>query len=106
VASDGWKLLPEYEFAQDSGLWRHAAGRPEPVLSLDDVSYASAAMTYPAHRHHEPESRLAEYIAEARARLAAPTAPVAPVADPLLDEDFESLRWFPLPSEALAELAG
>src|SRR3954464_390479 len=86
VASEGWKLLPEYEFAQDSGLWRHTAGRPEPVLSLDDVSYASAAMAYPAHRHHEPESRLAEYIAEARARLAAPSAPGAPIVDPVLDE--------------------
>ncbi len=107
VASEGWKLLPEYVFAQESGLWRHSGGQAEPVLSLDDVSYGSGEMHYPSHRHREPESRLTEYLAEARARIADAHAvagsAIAPI-DPVLDADFESLRWFPLPSEALAEL--
>ena len=26
VATDGWRLLPQYRFEPASGLWRHAAG--------------------------------------------------------------------------------
>jgi selenocysteine lyase/cysteine desulfurase len=105
AASDGWRLLPEYRFDQVTGLWRHAAGLAEPPLSLDDVSYDSGQMRYPSRRHRAPESRLPGYLAEARKRLAA--APVGTIipADPALDADFEALRWFPLPSEAQAELA-
>jgi hypothetical protein len=61
-------------------------------------------MRYPAHRHHESESRLAEYLAEAKARLATDRATRIEPVDPVLDADFESLRWFPLPSEALVDL--
>ena len=30
VATDGWRLLPDYAFEPATGLWRHRAGRPEP----------------------------------------------------------------------------
>jgi len=102
VASDGWRLLPQYRFDPVSGLWRHHAGLVEPPLSLADVRYVDGRMTYPEHRRHEPESSLAEYLAEARAILAAPPpAPPAPPPDerPVVDADFEALRWFPLPEE-------
>ena len=35
-------------------------------------------MRYAAHRHREPESRLADYLAEARALLATPPATPPP----------------------------
>ncbi len=63
-------------------------------------------MRYEAHRHREPETRLADYLAEARALLAAPPPTPAAAAGPLdVDADFEHLRWFWLPSEAAEELA-
>jgi selenocysteine lyase/cysteine desulfurase len=101
VAREGWRLLPEYGFDPETGLWRHRAGRPEPPLSLHDVSYADGRMTFPAHRHLEAESRLAEYLAEARPLLA--RAPL-PLAGPTFDssavgQDFEDLRWFLLPED-------
>ncbi len=102
VATDGWRLLPLYDFDPASGLWRHSGGLAEPPLSLRDVRYDDGRMTYRAHRHREPESRLAAYLAEARAILADPPAPSrAPVP---LDEgpDFEALRWFTLPQEVAA----
>jgi selenocysteine lyase/cysteine desulfurase len=99
VASDGWKLLPQYAFNPETGLWRHAAGAPEPPLSLNDISYDSGAMAYSAHRHREPASRLADSLAEARALLAAPMRTDLPINQPDLDADFELLRWFPLPAE-------
>jgi len=99
VASDGWKLLPQYRFDAPTGLWRHAAGLAEPPLSLADIDYSSGRMAYSAHRHREPASRLADYLAEARAMLSAPSPAAQPVVDPELDPDVEALRWFPLPGE-------
>jgi selenocysteine lyase/cysteine desulfurase len=109
VAREGWRLLPRYRFDPVSGLWRHVGGAPEPPLSLRDVRYEDGEMRYTAHRHRAPESRLADYLAEARVILASAERDDATMraADPPLSvgPDFESLRWFWLPEEIAAELA-
>ena len=64
-------------------------------------------MAYEAHRRQEPLSRLADYLAEARALLADPPSPARTpqsAADLVVGGDFEGLRWFVLPAEAVAEL--
>ena len=99
VATDGGRLLPHYRFEPATGLWRHASGTAEPPLSLHDVAFDGGTMTWPAHRRTEPESRLADYLAEARALLADPPPPIGPPAAIVVDDDFEALRWFPLPDE-------
>lgn len=109
VARDGWRLTPRYRFDPTTGLWRHAAGTPEPPLSLRGVSYEDGAMRYVAHRHREPASRFAEYLDEAR-RLCAIASPadLAPVrvgSGPVLSADFEELRWFWLPEEVATALS-
>ncbi len=99
VATDGWRLLPQYRFDPVSALWLHAGGLVEPPLSLHDVRYDDGRMAYAAHRHRAPEARLAEYLSDARDLLSgSPRSAWSPV-DPALDPDFEALRWFPLPSE-------
>jgi hypothetical protein len=103
VASEGWKLLPQYRFEPPTGLWRHRGGLVEPPLSLDDVRYVDGEMVYPEHRRHAPESRLAEHLDDARRMFAAPP-PASPLGEgesdaPGVDEDFETLRWFWLPHE-------
>jgi selenocysteine lyase/cysteine desulfurase len=108
VAGDGWRLLPDYAFEPASGLWRHRDGRPEPPLSLHDIAYdaSDGAMRWPAHRHTEPEVRLAGYLDEARAILARPPRPLdgPTVRAGEVGPDFDDLRWFVLPEEVLAEL--
>jgi selenocysteine lyase/cysteine desulfurase len=101
VARDGWRLLPDYAFDPVTGMWRHRAGRPEPPLSLSDIGYRDGRMAYASHRHREPESRLADYLAEARELLAGPPRPLAaPSIDPsAVGVDFEDLRWFLLPED-------
>ena len=104
VASDGWRFLPDYAFEPATGLWHHRAGRPEPPASLRDVRYDDGRMAWPSHRHHEPESRLAGYLEEARELL---TRPVEVPEEPSLHDgevgpDFETLRWFWLPEEVAA----
>jgi hypothetical protein len=61
------------------------------------------------HRHREGEERLAAYLAEAERILADPVAALGapPAAEPLeRDQDFEDLRWFWLPEEIAADVAG
>ncbi len=101
VAAEGWRLLPQYGFNPVTGLWRHRRGLPEPPASLHDISYAAGRMAWPAHRHQEPELRLADYLAEAQLLLAQPAdALAAPTfAADAVGADFEALRWFLLPED-------
>lgn len=104
VGTHGWRFLPDYAFDPATALWHHRGGRPEPPASLLDVSYADGRMAWPSHRHHEPETRLAGYLDEARALLARPVeAPAeSSLPDGLVGPDFETLRWFWLPEEVAA----
>ena len=108
VAEHGWKLLPDYDFCPDSGLWRHRRGFPEPPMSLDNIRYVGGKMQYRARHATEPEWALTDYLAEAEAVFAAAQERLenAAVIDPSLSDDFHHLRWFPLPGEALHELRG
>jgi selenocysteine lyase/cysteine desulfurase len=103
VARDGWRLLPWYQFEAATGLWRHAAGSPEPPLSLRDVAFGADGVSYPAHRHRAGEEALSEQLAEAARILADPVAGLGdpPASGPSGDVgvDFDSLRWFWLPDE-------
>jgi selenocysteine lyase/cysteine desulfurase len=103
VANHGWRLLHLYRFEVSTGLWRHAKGLSEPPMRLSDVRYTDEGMVYPQRRRHQPESQLAEYLAEA-SRLLAEAKPEEAMAqsDLALTADFEHLRWFPLPGERTA----
>jgi selenocysteine lyase/cysteine desulfurase len=104
VADFGWKLVPQYRFSLESGLWRHENGPVEPPLRLTDVGYdAEGRMTFPRHDDTAPESVLADYLDEARALFAslpdADTIPQATDAD--LGDDIDRLRWFDLPAASV-----
>jgi selenocysteine lyase/cysteine desulfurase len=100
IAEKGWKLLPEYRFDPATGLWQHKDRPAEPPMSLTDISYEGGTMTYPAHRDHQPETALAGYLEEAKRILGSAAPGIDPTAGDLeLTDDFEHLRWFPLPGE-------
>ncbi|MEO6532846.1 MAG: aminotransferase class V-fold PLP-dependent enzyme [Pseudolysinimonas sp.] len=107
IADHGHKLLPQYRFSPDTGLWEHANGLVEPPLRLAQLSYGvDGALTYPRRVDRAPESALAEYLASARSLFASlPDLAVDGVtphlADERFSEDFEQLRWFDLPAESL-----
>jgi selenocysteine lyase/cysteine desulfurase/CRP-like cAMP-binding protein len=106
LANVGWKLLPVYRFDPFSGLWHHESGRSRPPLTLHDVSFASGTLEFHGPRAAEPESVLGRYLEEARRIIEAVEAapPDGPLRDPAVTPDFDRVRWFPLPGEALAEL--
>jgi len=106
VAKDGWRLLGDYRFDPDTGLWRHRLGPMEPPLRLSQVTYdAQGSMRYPRHEDRAPESELQRYLQEAKATLEAATPASDEPLDGLLSADFEHLRWFDLPSTCLADTA-
>jgi selenocysteine lyase/cysteine desulfurase len=106
LANEAWKLLPLYRFDACTGLWHHRRERPPPRVSLHDVSFASPTLNLPAAPPPGPERAFGSYLVEARRIIreveAAP--PSARDPDAALSPDFERIRWFPLPGEALAQL--
>jgi len=103
VANEGWRLLPQYRFDHASALWTHVDHDTHPPMSLDDVIVGPDGYSHPDRRRLEPESRLAEYLDEAK-KIAAEAQPVHS-PEPEGSPDFERLRWFTLPSEVSRELA-
>jgi selenocysteine lyase/cysteine desulfurase len=107
VAEHGWKLVPQYRFALESGLWRHENGPVEPPLRLSQLSYDDeGVLTFPRHADRAPESALEGYLAEAEALFASLPDPYADrepahIADSRISDDFEHLRWFDLPEQSL-----
>lgn len=105
VADHGHRLLPQYRFSPETGLWRHRDGVTEPPLRLDHVRFKGAGPLLDVrHEDLAPESILAEHLARARAVLTA--LPEPDIEDPAargerLGDDFEHLRWFDLPAESL-----
>jgi len=114
VGEHGWKLLPDYRFDAATGTWTHRRGErlDGPRGSLFDVSYRSGRMEYPSRHASEPEWMLERYLEDAPRVLEAALGRYDDLPD--LSElegspgrdDFEKLRWFPLPGEALRELRG
>jgi selenocysteine lyase/cysteine desulfurase len=108
IANDGWRLLPHYDFDPDTGEWRHRAQRGHGVHRLTDVSYRTGRLEFRSRHASEPEAALPAYLDDARRIIAATAAEYAGLeldAQPMT-QDFEELRWFPLPGEVLAELRG
>jgi selenocysteine lyase/cysteine desulfurase len=95
LAEHAWKLLPLYRFDPVSGQWRHRDAGPAPTLASAPVARVT----------DEPDSALARRLTQARRIVRAVEAePPAPAPDPSAGPEFERIRWFPLPSEALARL--
>ncbi len=105
VADQGWSLIEDYRFDPVTGLWHHRDGAPEPPLRLDDVVFDAddGVLRYPHTRESAPESALEGYLDEARALfLERQGHELQPAGDSGLSDDFESLRWFELPSGSVA----
>jgi selenocysteine lyase/cysteine desulfurase len=101
LVEHAWKLLPLYRFDPVSGLWHHVNGPRRQLPGLDELSFARREP-----RTTLPESVLAGYLDEAY-RLVAELEADPPPCDPpplRVSDEFERLRWFPLPAEALAAL--
>lgn len=95
AASEGWRLLPLYEYDPTTAVWRHREGLPKPPASLAHLKFASdTGLPNPLTA---PITELDRYLDEARDTLRRDVTPSE--STPGLGPDAESLRWFPNPEE-------
>ena len=110
VGEHGWKLLPLYQFNPATSLWKHAGGYVPNTLRLTELDYSSGRLAFRTSHATEPESQLTRYLEEADLVLEQTLAhykkgPMQIGAEED-GEDFNTLRWFPMPGEILKELGG
>ncbi|MCK2216295.1 aminotransferase class V-fold PLP-dependent enzyme [Actinomadura sp. ATCC 31491] len=100
LARLGHRLLPDYRFDPADGLWRHRDAPADPPLHLSDLRFDDPYGTA-VPRERAGEDALPGYLEQARALLESRPEPsgAAPAG---LPDDFERLRWFPLPAACLA----
>ena len=108
IADDGWRLLEDYLFEIESGLWKHRGGFSKPEIRLTDVHYSGdGGMEYPSIDDRCDERVLNQHLADAATIMASSATEGATEAsqdDFATDFDsssFESLRWFELPGSCL-----
>jgi selenocysteine lyase/cysteine desulfurase len=102
IARHGHRLLLDYRFDPATGLWHHRAGPPRQPLRLYDLHFDTGGVPhYPGGRPRLDERALATHLADAAALFASRPDHIdqGPTG---LPEEFEALRWFPLPPACLA----
>ena len=101
VARDGWRLLDDYHFDPVTGRWRHREGVVEPPISLYDVTYDDTSVSMPTNDLDAGEEMLARQLEEGAEILAAAVGPDLSRHPAEVSADFEHLRWFDLPADAI-----
>ncbi len=98
IARYGWKLLPQYTFDPETGIWCHHDNKGKAALGLEDLDIFTPATSAGLITS---EDALAGYLADAQKIFEQADATInshAETTDPL-SNDAETLRWFPLPEE-------
>jgi len=104
IARDGWRLLPDYSFEPETGLWRHHDHRLTPTYGLDSLRYDSGRPEHDSGHPTASTDALAGYLDEARRIFDAAADRQQTTSDSpcrLAGVDAERLRWFPLPGEVI-----
>jgi selenocysteine lyase/cysteine desulfurase len=106
LSEHAWKLLPLYRFDPYSALWHHRDLPRQSLLSLDDFSCADSGLGGHGAWETAPESALLDHLEDAHRIVAEVEASPPPPGRPTphVSDEFERLRWFPLPEDALARL--
>ena len=100
IATHGWKLLPQYNFHADSGLWHHGDRKSEAIHDLKDLHFEGVRCRHSSSFLSEPESALSRYLEVANSLVTNIEPQLVPVeATTALPQDLEPLRWFTLPGE-------
>lgn len=101
LARHGHRLLSDYRFDPHTGLWRHHRGPARPALRVADIHYdADGALRWPHQHTLLREDSLTMHLRDAEALLTGRPDQIDDGPTGLSDE-FEALRWFPLPSKCL-----
>jgi selenocysteine lyase/cysteine desulfurase len=98
IATEGWRLLPAYDFDCRTGNWWHRAEVQPEIMRLDEVGFSPQGPEFSTHRASIPAAALADLIEDARRHAQAVEATGRGVGpEGLLPAQVGSLQWFPLP---------
>ncbi len=75
-------------------------------MSLDHVEFTAEGIRHPEHRRHASETEFGAYLDAGAEIMEAAEVPEEHQGPLDMGEDFERLRWFPLPDELRRELLG
>ncbi|MCP4447169.1 MAG: aminotransferase class V-fold PLP-dependent enzyme [Myxococcales bacterium] len=105
VATHGWKFLPLYQFNGEEDTWEHREWQSSHAMRLHDVRYVGGTLTYP-HRHREVQNPSYDGYLEHAKRILVDleNSPCSVPTTAAQTEDFESLRWFPLPEDVCSNV--
>ncbi|MEE8600342.1 aminotransferase class V-fold PLP-dependent enzyme [Euzebya tangerina] len=98
VAGHGIELLADYRFDARTGRWQHREATEAGIERLADLVIGQDGFTQTRPARGRDEVSLSEHLAAAHELLHRRRPAVDP-GWPEVSEDFESLRWFPLPAE-------
>ncbi|XP_071445541.1 uncharacterized protein [Hetaerina americana] len=115
VATEGWKLLPQYILRPETGEWRHHSNMVfKDRKWISSIRYTDGKMTLGENKGNSSAASLPQDYADClqtarvifnKARKMAQRYPLADQSV-MFDEKTEKLRWFMLPSEAQDLLLG
>ncbi|XP_050546632.1 uncharacterized protein LOC126908518 isoform X2 [Daktulosphaira vitifoliae] len=114
VATEGWKLLPQYTLNPETGEWKHHTNNVfRDRKWLGSIRYTDGKMVFPERKtsvQNTCPADFSECLKTARntfnkARKMAQRFPL-PDQRSMFTEETEKLRWFMLPSEAQDLLLG
>jgi len=99
VAEHGWRFLPLYRFSPETALWVHHDWQHCPRMRLADFTYKDGRLVFPHQHQSTGDFAFGQYFSYAM-DLATNLPTGESTADKTtVTDNFESLRWFPLPHE-------
>ena len=106
VATQGWRMLVDYEFDRDTGEWRHKLWRATSDKNRHWLgAFSIAAIQQQQERGSEALLSQEECLEVAERMMTAPRTNVHP-PPPFFDEEQEHLKWFATPHDAGVYLQG
>ena len=104
IADHGWRFLSQYRFDVTSGAWSHRSGARPPGVRLAAVDYQAGRMRYPRPYRRPRDIPLAYYLEEAMKLAGVTSGEIgrAGASSVEVSDEFERLRWFPLPGDTVA----
>ena len=106
IAEQGWRLLPYYHYAEDSGTWSFRGAKPELAVDLTTINFVQGGAcsndraTYPGE-NIPSVLPLSEVLKQAAMQLQSRhNGEVSWVG---LPAQYDKLRWFVLPQELAVE---
>ena len=103
IAEHGWRLLPYYQYSEDSGTWSLQGAKTQAAVNLMTVDFLNPEARSEHQTRCEAQALLlSDTLKQAEIQLKSRQTGEASWVD--IPACYDALRWFVLPQELAAEL--